>query len=184
MRYWSDEELLAQVGQGDEIAFKQLFERYHTRLYNFILRTVGEDMLAEDVFQETFIRLAQKADTFQPRAKAVTWIYRIAYNQSIDALRRTKRLLDYEEISEELPDFQRLPYEVVLQNQQRALLQEALNQLSAPQRAVILLAVIEERSQQEIAEMTGVPVGTVKSRLHYALRRLEKILRPHLVEDR
>jgi RNA polymerase sigma-70 factor (ECF subfamily) len=59
-----------------------------------------------------------------------------------------------------------------------------LNQLSAPQRAVILLAVIEERSQQEIAEMTGVPVGTVKSRLHYALRRLEKILRPHMVEDR
>ncbi|HEY3342519.1 MAG TPA: RNA polymerase sigma factor [Anaerolineae bacterium] len=178
----SDEELLAKIGQGDEAALKELFERYHVRLYNFILRTVGEDMLAEDVFQETFIRLAQKAGTYQPRAKAVTWIYRIAYNLSIDALRRSKRLLDYEEISEQLPDYQRLPYEVVLQNQQRLMLKDALDQLSAPQRAVILLAVIEERSQLEIAEMTGVPVGTVKSRLHYALRRLEQLLRPHIVE--
>jgi RNA polymerase sigma-70 factor (ECF subfamily) len=183
MRNWSDEELLTQVGEGDELALKELFERYHVRLYNFILRTVGEDMLAEDVFQETFMRLAQKASTFQPRAKAVTWIYRIAYNLSIDTLRRTKRLMDYEEISEELPDLQRLPYEIVLQNQQRALIQEALTQLSAPQRAVILLAIVEERSQQEIAEMTGVPIGTVKSRLHYALKRLEKILRPRLVEE-
>jgi RNA polymerase sigma-70 factor (ECF subfamily) len=183
MRNYSDEELLAQIAQEDEAAFRELFERYHIRLYNFILRTVGEDMLAEDVFQETFMRLAQKAHTFQPRAKAITWIYRIAYNLSIDALRRTKRLRDYEEISEELPDIQRMPYEIVLQNQQRILLQDALNQLSAPHRAVILLAVIEERSQQEIAEMTGVPVGTVKSRLHYALKRLEKILRTQLVDE-
>ena len=182
MRHWSDEELLERIGQADEAAFRELFERYHIRLYNFILRTVGEDMLAEDVFQETFVRVAQKAGTFQPRAKAITWIYRIAYNLSIDVLRRARRLMDYEEINEELPDQQRLPYDIVTQNQQRAQLQEALNQLTPPHRAVVLLAVIEERSQQEIAEMIGVPVGTVKSRLHYALRRLEKILRPQWVD--
>ena len=76
----------------------------------------------------------------------------------------------------------REPLEWAVLRSQRAMLQEALAQLSAPHRAVVLLAVIEERSQLEIAEMTGVPVGTVKSRLHYALRKLEKALRPFIVD--
>jgi RNA polymerase sigma-70 factor (ECF subfamily) len=182
MHHLSDEQLLADIGRGNEAAFQELFERYQGRLYNFILRTVGEDMLAEDVYQETFIRIARKAATFQPRAKAITWIYRIAYHLSIDALRRTQRQLDFEEITEALPDGGREPLEWAVLRSQRALLQEALAQLSAPHRAVVLLAVIEERCQQEIAEMTGVPVGTVKSRLHYALRKLEKALRPLMVD--
>jgi RNA polymerase sigma-70 factor (ECF subfamily) len=182
MRHFSDEELLEQIGRGDETACQELFERYQTRLYNFILRTVGEDMLAEDVFQETFIRIAQKAGTYKPRAKAVTWIYRIAYHLSIDAIRRTKHQSDYEEITEELATDQWSPFEMVALQSQRALLQDALAQLSAPQRAVVILAIIEERSQLEIAEMTGVPVGTVKSRLHYALKKLATVLRPLIVD--
>jgi RNA polymerase sigma-70 factor (ECF subfamily) len=179
----TDEELLAGIGQGNQDAFRALYKRYEVRLYNFILRTVSEEMLAEDVFQETLIRVAQKAGSFQPRAKAVTWIYRIAYHLSIDAIRRGRHQLDFEEITEELPDATLEPLEMALLRSQRALLQDALAQLSPPHRAVVLLAVIEERSHQEIAEMTGVPVGTVKSRLHYALRKLEKVIRPLMIED-
>jgi RNA polymerase sigma-70 factor, ECF subfamily len=183
IRQLSDEELLAQIGRGNEAALQELFERYQGRLYHFILRTVGEDMLAEDVFQETFIRIARKAGTYQPRAKAVTWIYRIAYHLCIDVIRRARRQPDFEEISEELPDSAEQPFELAVQRSRRAMLHEALDTLSPQHRAVILLAVIEERSQQEIAETIGVPVGTVKSRLHYALRRLEKVIRPQLMDE-
>ena len=182
MRHLPDEELLEKIGNGDESACQELFERYKTRLYNFILRTVGEDMLAEDVFQETFIRIVQNARSFQPRAKAVTWIYRIAYHLSIDALRRTRHHPNYEEITEELAADQWSPDEIAVLRSQRAILQDALAQLSAAQRAVVILAIIEERSQLEIAEMTGVPVGTVKSRLHYALKKLAIVLRPLVVD--
>lgn len=183
MRNVTDEELLALIGQGDEKAFQELFERYQSRLYNFILRTVGEDMLAEDVFQETFMRIAQKAGSFQPRAKAITWIYRIAYHLSIDTLRRARHQLYFEEITEELPDAVCEPLEAAVLRSQRAMLQDALAQLSPPHRAVVMLAVIEERHQTEIADMLSIPVGTVKSRLHYALRKLAKVLRPLMVSD-
>ena len=175
-----DEVLLARIAQGDEEAYQCLFERYQTRLYNFILRTAGEAMLAEDIFQETFVRIAQKAHTFHPRAKAITWIYRIAYNLSVDALRRNRHLLDSEEITETLADDTEEPLERVAVNAQRAQLEQALSELSAEHRAVVVLSVIEERNHQEIADLVGAPVGTVRSRLHYALRRLERILGPTL----
>jgi RNA polymerase sigma-70 factor (ECF subfamily) len=174
----SDQALLQRIAQGDEEAFRALFERYQARLYHFILRTVGESMLAEDVFQETFIRVAQNARAFQPRAKVVTWIYRIAYHLSIDALRRDKRLLDCEAIDERLPDGAGEPLDAALLGAQRSQLLGALASLSPEHRAVVLLSIVEERSHQEIADLTGVPVGTVKSRLHYALKRLHHRLSP------
>jgi RNA polymerase sigma-70 factor, ECF subfamily len=182
MQHLTDEELLQRIGAGDEMAFKELFERYQVRLYNFILRTVGEDMAAEDVFQETFIRIARKAFTFQPRARAVTWIYRIAYNLSIDSIRRNRHMADFEEVTEELPGTDGEPFSLALMQSQRAMLVDALGLLSAPHRAVVMLSVVEERSHQEIADMLDIPVGTVKSRLHYALRKLKETLRP-LVQD-
>ncbi len=183
MQYQTDEQLLSAIANGDETAFKELFDRYQSRLYNFILRTVGEDMTAEDVFQDTFMRIAQRASTFHPRARAVTWIYRIAYNLSIDYFRRNKRMSDFEEVTEELPDSSAEPFDTAVIHSQRGILEDALNLLKPPHRAVVMLSVIEERSHQEIADMLGVPVGTVKSRLHYALRKLEKVLRPLIIDE-
>lgn len=180
----SDETLLQLIAQGDEEAFRALFERYQARLYHFILRTVGETMMAEDVFQETFLRVAQKAGSFRPRARAITWIYQIAYHLSIDAIRRNRRLLEYEEIDEQFTDSADGPVDAAIRGAQRLELLQALASLSPEHRAVVLLSIIEERSHQEIADLTGAPVGTVKSRLHYALKHLHQKLSLGTADER
>jgi RNA polymerase sigma-70 factor, ECF subfamily len=173
----TDEQLLASIARGDANALSTLFERHQTRLYSFILRTVNDDMLADDIFQEAILRIARGASNFEARtAKASTWMYRIAFNACIDALRRARRTLPLDVLgnalaSEDDPGMNGAdPIEL-------GALRRALDALSPEHRAVVRLSYFEQLGHQDIAEITGVPVGTVKSRLHHALKKLSAALR-------
>jgi len=197
----SDEALMLDVAEGDELAFNALVERYERPLLNFIGRYVGEYHLARDLYQETFLRIYRAARTYNPARKFSTWLFQIAANLCIDELRRRKVLrpleadlqadLALEGLSEMVQthrlsrDKQRLatvedPAQMVERKELTERVQAAIQALPSDDRLVLVLRHYQGFSYQEISEILQCPVGTVKSRLHYALQALKQRL---LVEE-
>jgi RNA polymerase sigma-70 factor (ECF subfamily) len=195
-----DEVLMADVGGGDELAFNMLVERYGRPLLNFIYRFVGDCQLARDLYQETFLRVYRAARSYHPARKFSTWLFQIAANLCIDELRRRRvaRLLETNlgvdrapeglaaltEAHAALPhDWQSGAVEDPAQMAERKELSErvqaAIQALPADARVVLILRHYQGLSYQEISEIVHCPVGTVKSRLHYALQALK----PRLLEQ-
>ncbi len=163
---------MAGVGRGDGEAFETLYGRYRRRLYNFVLRHVQDEALAEDLFQETFLRLLRAAPRWQPRARLSTWLYRVALNLCIDQGRRRREEALPEDAAEAIAGDEPGPQGALEAAEAAAWLRARVAELPAEQRAVLLLRVYEGLEEREVAEIVGCPLGTVKSRLHYALRRL------------
>ena len=170
----SDEELMQGVGQGSSGSFEALYGRYRRRLYNFILRYVQDEALAEDLFQEAFLRLLRAAPRWRPRARLSTWLYRVALNLCIDSSRKRRESDLDPAAAEALVDRRPGPQDRLQASEMAQWLKAEVARLPAEQRAVLLLRVYEGLSEREVAEVVGCPVGTVKSRLHYALRRLRQ----------
>lgn len=168
----SDEQLMQQVGRGSAEAFESLYARYRRRLYNVILRYVQEEALAEDLFQEAFLRLLRAAPRWRPRARLSTWLYRVAINLCIDAGRRRREGALSPDAAEALADDCPGPQASLQAAEMAERLRAVVAQLPAEQRAVLILRVYEGLAESQVAEIVGCPVGTVKSRLHHALRRL------------
>lgn len=163
---------MRQVGQGNEQAFEALYSRYRLRLYNLLLRYVQDGALAEDLYQEAFLRLLRAAPRWRPEARLSTWLYRVAINLCIDAARRRRDEGLTPEAAELIADGRPGPQDAVQQSEALQRVKVEVAQLPDQQRAVLLLRVYEGLGEQEVAEIVGCPVGTVKSRLHHALRRL------------
>jgi RNA polymerase sigma-70 factor (ECF subfamily) len=190
----TDEQLMLHCQGGDTRAFDELVARYRTRLYNFILRSVGEVDLAEDVLQEVFIRAFRARAGYAPQAKFATWLYRIATNACHNArasrayrdraqtqsLEQAGGEADVPPLIEALPDNQPGPLEVVLANELQAALFKALHALPPPYRTVLLLRHVEDRSYAEISTILDVPVGALKVRAHRGRLMLRQQLRPYL----
>ena len=195
-----DEALMAHIGDGDVQAFHVLVDRYERPLLNFISRFVGDDQLARDLYQETFLRVYRAARSYNPAHRFSTWLFQIAANLCIDELRRRKvtRPLEVdlwaEEVSEgrgETPhiypitdrDWQSAatedPAEMVERKELSERVQAAVHALPADARLVLVLRHYQGLSYQEISGILHCPVGTVKSRLHYALQALKQ----HLLEE-
>lgn len=175
----SDEVLMSLMQSGEEAAFNVLYERYGHRLYRYFYRMLGQDeALAGDCTQELFLRLIEKSAAFDPNRRFSAWIYAIAANMVKNEYRSRSRR----------PELQRLPEEGLPQDTapelfarldasaRQRLLEQALQGLSEQQRECFLLRYQEELPIQEISEIVGCPEGTVKSRLHYALRKLNERL--------
>lgn len=170
---------LAQVRATRRMAMGILYERFRGRVYNTALRIVGDRDEASDVLQEVFILLFRKIHRFKARAHFSSWVYRIAVNVSLDQLRRRKRaplasgsaaLLD----GAPEPTPLTAPEQRTAQADLQGHVQEALQALSDRLRIVIVLRYLEGLSYADIAEILGVSLGTVKSRLnraHTAMRR-------------
>lgn len=175
---------------GDARAFATLVQRHRGPVYNFILRYVGHRQRAEDVLQETWLKVVRNSSEWQPRARFTTWVYTIARNLCVDSARkesfrktdsldapasadaddgRTKGELVADDRGA-APD--RAAYNVRLQ----PLLEQALESLPLEQREVFLLREYQGIGFKEIAEVTGVNENTVKSRMRYALETLRKRL--------
>lgn len=193
----SDEELMARLQKGHKEALGELLRRYEKELYGYLRRLVGDATLAEDIFQSTFLQLYQKAHQYE-RGRAVRpWLYALATNLAVDALRRAGRChavsLDrYQESSGEgnggsllelLESQGKEPFQNLEAKERAELVQRALLQLPEPMRAVVLLAYYRGLKYSQIAEILGIPLGTVKSRLHVALRRLYELLRESLAPE-
>lgn len=174
---------------GDARAFATLVQRHRQPVFNFILRYVGHRQRAEDVLQETWLKVVRSSSEWQPRARFTTWVYTIARNLCVDSarkesFRKTESLDapmgpddDGRALGETVPDEggagpDRAAHNVRL----RPILERALQSLPAEQREVFLLREYQGIGFKEIAEVTGVNENTVKSRMRYALEGLRKRL--------
>ncbi len=185
----SDEELLRRYcHQGDQAAFEELIRRYQRELFGYLCRTMGNPTAAEDVFQGTFLQLHVKCRQFDPGRKVRPWLYRIATNQAIDYQRRQRRhrmgSLQQSVWSDgqEMPlgnlaaGSDQSPERLAIQEENRRRVLHALAQLPEAARQVVELVYYQGLKYREAAEVLGIPVGTVKSRLHAALQKLDRLL--------
>jgi RNA polymerase sigma-70 factor, ECF subfamily len=172
----TDEQLMGRIAGGDdEAAFATLMRRWRGPILGLCLRMIGDLHRAEDLTQETFSRVFAQRKGFQARNRFSTWLWRIALNLCYDDLRASRHRegpwLDSEEVSTEpAPDHHAA---LVEENQ---LVRAALDTLSEPYRAVLILRHYEDLKFREIAEVLGVPEGTVKSRMAEALNQLNRRL--------
>jgi RNA polymerase sigma-70 factor (ECF subfamily) len=166
--------LLLRVGRDrDRSAFEKLYEHFTPRLKSFLLR-IGSDMsAAEEICQESMIMVWRRAETFNPdSAGASTWIFTIARNKRIDKLRKDNRPLP--DLND--PSFFQIPVDksddILQRVEEEKKIKNALKNLPPEQAKLILSAYYEEKSHRKIADETNLPLGTVKSRIRLAIKRL------------
>ena len=166
----NDEQLLQLVVNENDKAFSVLYYRYEIRIYNYILRLIHDPNGAEDVLQEVFIAIWKGASSFRGQACVKTWIYRIAYKRAISWVRSHRFIFRYEEkdLPAEIIEYD----EISMDHWRYSQMIDALSQLSIKHRAVLELAYTHGLSYREIAAVLECPIGTVKSRMCYALRSL------------
>lgn len=170
-RATSDEDLLrAFLSSADQDAITELLRRHESRVYGLAFRLLGNRSDALDATQEVFMTVVRKARTFQFRSAFTTWLYRLTINASHDVRRKGKRApAPTEEVPSEVDD----PIEASIE---RMAVNEALRQLPHDQREAVVMRDLQRASYEEIAEATGVPVGTVKSRIARGRLQLSSIL--------
>ncbi len=185
----SDEELLsAYRDRADRLAFEELVRRYERELYSYLRRYLGDAALAEDTFQAAFLQVHLKCDQFDEGRKFRPWLYTVATNQAIDAQRRNKRhksvSLDRNtrpQKNDELGSLMSLlesrepnPEESVAAAQQSQWIREAVEELPDGLRDAVNLVYYQGLKYREAADILSIPVGTVKSRLHSAILKLNE----------
>lgn len=171
----TDQELVAQARTGDEAAVRALVERYQRPVYSLVCRLVRDPERAEELTQDAFVKALRALDRYDPQRRFASWLFKIAANTALDELRRRQAAPREEPLPETAPAPLRADAAVQAE-ELRQQLEAALAQLRPEYRAVVLLRHLEGRSQEEIAEILGVPVGTVKTHLHRARRQLQTLL--------
>jgi RNA polymerase sigma-70 factor (ECF subfamily) len=170
-----DAQLLARVLEGDHDAFTQIMRNHEDRVFSVCLRIMGNRDHALDATQETFLTAFRKAGQFQGNSALGTWIYRIAVNTCYDQLRRQKRRR-VDPIPDHVDPADHLAEEAVESAGLRPEIQRALAALSDDYRSAVILSDIEGLGLPEVAEILGIPVGTVKSRVFRGRRLLAQHL--------
>jgi len=188
---WTDETLLsAYRTQGDRQAFEELVRRYEKELYTYLRHYLGSAEMAEDVFQQTFLQIHLKCDQFEPGRKVRPWLYTVATNQAIDCQRRNRRHRavsldrrpsddpedDAGGLSQLLDSPEPGPVEQSESAERYVKLRRAIEELPEQTRQVVMLVYFQGLKYREAAEVLSIPVGTVKSRLHAAIQKLNDAL--------
>ncbi len=182
--------LLGRLVKRDEDAFNEVVRSYSDRVYNLVLRLVGSPSEAEDIAQEVFVTVFKSIDSYRGEAKLSTWILRIAANHSKNRIKYlARRRTSGQELRDgsdamEMADEGKAPVQahfdapdVVLEAAEtERIMQEAIANLDEEQRLLVVLRDVEELAYDEIVEITGLPEGTVKSRLHRARMALKDLL--------
>ncbi|MBN1890529.1 MAG: RNA polymerase sigma factor [Thermoflexales bacterium] len=169
--------LLRQVAAGDESAFNELYRLYNAPIYTYLLHLIHEPAEAEDLLQEVFVAVWKQAASFRGQAKVKTWLLQIAHNQAVSWLR--KNSCEQATLDGGLPEATTAatPLDQVADLWRAGQVRSALDQLSRKHRAVVELAFVHGLSHSEIAQIIDRPLGTVKSRMSYALHYLAETLR-------
>lgn len=181
----ADEELLKRVNEGDSVAFNMIVKRYKLRLLNFVFRFLGDRDQAEELVQETFLRVFRERRNHERISNFSTWIFTIAGNLAKSELRRRKRWrffsIDQQEPEEgaefEIPDESQRPDDLAHDRMIERAVRKAMETLSPKYREAVILRDIQGFAYEEIAEIIGCPVGTVKSRVNRARLRLQEELK-------
>ena len=186
----TDEVLMVRFQRGDRTAFTTLVRRHQTALYNFAFRQIGAQAVAEEVVQDAFVRVVQNAADFKHEARFTTWVYTILRNLCIDQLRRRalRRHPSLDQraspggdeegptLLEQTADKRASVEREATGTELKEKIARAVETLPEEQREVFLLREISNMPFKEIAVVTGVPENTVKSRMRYALERLQQAL--------
>ena len=182
----TDEQLLEDYRRGDTAAFRALIERHHDDLIRFLTRLMGDRQAAEDVFQEAFLQVHVSADTFDTSRRFKPWLFTIAANKGRDLLRKRSRRQTVDlsapvaggDGSSAYVDLMEIdvpgPETGLDEEERNRLVQRAIDGLNWPLKEILLLAYFQRLSYAQISEELGIPLGTVKSRLHSAVAAFAK----------
>jgi len=169
-----DYELIQRISKGDEFAFNEIYSRYHQPVFNFILRITHQSTSGEDLLQEVFLAIWQGSKKFLGKSTVKTWIFRIAYHKTVSWLRKFNKTYMQHLNIDELPVISAdpSPEGTLIEQWQESQIRSAIERLSYNHRSVIELTFVHGFSYHEISEVMKCPVGTVKSRMSYALNYL------------
>jgi len=179
----SDESLIQLIVKRDKRAMEVLFERHNVRVYRFVLRLAGDASLAEDIVSEVFLDVWRRADGFEGKSRVSTWLLAIARHKAYDARRRHTAMPLDDDMAAAIMDPADNPEIAANRNSRNALIKTCLAQLSPAHREIIDLVYYHERSVKEIAQIAGIPEGTVKTRMFHARRRTAELLMAAGVDD-
>lgn len=188
----SDETLLAQIARRDGRAFEVFYDRHAPTVYGLLRRIVGNPAVADELLQETFWLVWERADQYTQQGSPAAWLHRIARNKALDHLRRRKARPQLAEPPDHEEDLGWEPFlvspedveEAAQRTWDRESLVAALADLPEEQRQCLELAYFEGLTHREIAERTGIPLGTVKTRLRLALEKLAVACGPRAIPSR
>jgi len=173
----SDEALIGAIAAGDRRAMQALYARHNVRIYRFVLRLTNDSSLAEDLVSEVFVDVWRGAEGFKAKSRVSTWMLAIARHKALSALRcRSDELLD-EDAATAIADPADDAETTANNRDRRAIVQQCLSQLSALHREVLDLVYYHEKSVDEVAEIVGAPINTVKTRMFYARKRMQTLLK-------
>lgn len=183
-----DKNLIERCRSGDLASFNELVKKYEKQVYNFAYRLTGNYDDANDVAQDSFLRVFNAIGTFRGDSSFTTWLFRITTNVFLDARKRAKahpqssldEYLDLEEssVSRQVEDTSPSPEALTEEVERGEILEKAIRSLPEYQRAMVVLYHTEQKSYEEIAEVMNLPIGTVKSRLNRARLALKEKLSP------
>mgnify|MGYP001569176873 CR=1 FL=1 len=171
----SDKELVQRVKDGDVHAFEKLLFRYEKQIFFYILKFINQNENAQDIVQETFIKVYRSLKTFDPEYKFKTWLFTIATNTAYDWLRKAKKtkeifIIDDPDINFETID-ERLPYKII---EDKEYIDKVMKNLKPAYRSALLLYYYDGMKYEEISQVLGVPINTVKTYLSRAKAQLHK----------
>lgn len=189
-------DLLARYREGDRTAFRQLVDTFRERLLQFFYRLCWDRDRAEDLTQELFLKLMLSSKRYKPQGRMTTFVYRVATNLWIDHYRQQRprpRMFSYDQVLHPADDSAApreyagddpSPHEQLADSEERLAMRKALERLTEPHRLVFELAVYQERPYAEISDLLGIPIGTVKSRMHNAVTALKDLMAARADEQR
>lgn len=172
-----DKDLIRRMAARDQSAMTVLYARHSVRVYRYLIRLTRIEATAEEIMNEVFLEAWRTAEAFQGRSSVSTWLMAIAHHKAVSVLRKRSECAMDEAALACCPDGADTP-EVATQKRNKAeVMRACMEQLSAEHRAIIDLVYYHNKSVAEAAEITGVPVATVKTRMFYARKKLAELMR-------
>jgi len=191
MKMDEDQLLIKEILKGKTSSFEALMRKYNKKIFGFVLRMVRDEELSKEITQEFFLKIYSSIEKYNFNYKFTTWAYKICYNLVIDNIRKNKAKV--ESIHTEVQDFTSFKsdnyvhedgFKFVSDNETRDYIWQIINELPIKYREVILMRYLKEMSYDEIAEVTDLPLGTVKNRLFKARELLKERIKNEGMLDR
>ncbi len=181
-----DIELICRFKSGDDTAIEELIEIYQDRLFSFFRKLGASQADAEDILQETFVKLVMKISSYEPNGKFSSYIYKIAKNNWLDFVRKKQRdkgiVIEKDGVNslENMANVNESPVEILEKKELNEIIMTEINKLPENMRMAIVLTEIEGMKYRELSEILEVPIGTIKSRIHNGYEKLREALTPIL----
>jgi RNA polymerase sigma-70 factor (ECF subfamily) len=172
----SDRALIQSISDGDKRAFKMLYVRHHVRVFRYVMRLIRNESIAEEVVNEVFLQAWRHAQDFEGRSQVATWLLSIARFKIISACRRRSEDQLDERAASVIEDTSDTPSISMEKHERSDILQSCLGKLSPIHSEVISLIYYQGKKIEEVAQFTGAPISTIKTRMHYARARLATLL--------